>query len=301
MRVAAVDIGTNTVRLLIVNRDRVTDRSTPVHRRSVVTRLGEDVDVRRRLDQAAIERVLAVLRSYRATIDSHGVEATSAVATSAVRDAVNGEQFLGAAERDLGVRPKLISGRAEARLSFLGVRSGLDVESPMLVIDPGGGSTEFVLGDNEPDYAISIDIGSVRLTERHLAKRPTAMSDLDGARAEVDRLLSPVELPLTPRTVVGVGGTFTSLAAILLDLPDYDPVAVHGASFAVEAFDEIAAQLAGLTAAETAAIPSLDPARAPVLLGGAMVVSGALRHVEASDAVVSEADILDGIALTMGA
>ena len=300
MRVAAVDIGTNTVRLLIVDRDRVTNRSTLVHRRSVVTRLGEDVDRRRRLDHAAIERVLAVLRSYRATIDSQGVEATGAVATSAVRDAANGEQFLEAAERDLGVRPRLISGRAEARLSFLGVRSGLDIESPMLVIDPGGGSTEFVVGDSEPDYAVSVDIGSVRLTERHLVKRPAAMGDLDGARADLDRLLNAVELPVTPRAVVGVGGTFTSLAAILLDLPEYDSVAVHGASFPVEAFDEIAARLAGLTVAETAAIPSLDPARAPVLLGGAMVAARALRHVGASRAVVSEADILDGIALTTG-
>jgi exopolyphosphatase/guanosine-5'-triphosphate,3'-diphosphate pyrophosphatase len=157
------------------------------------------------------------------------------------------------------------------------------------------------MGELEPSYAVSIDLGSVRLTERRLPAHPASDDDVAAATSEVAGALEAVELPMSPATVAGVGGTFTSLAAILLDLPEYDAARVHGSVFAAEEFIEVAERLAGMTIAETASIPALDPARAPVLLGGAIVVSGALTQVRAAEVVVSEADILDGVALEMAA
>jgi exopolyphosphatase/guanosine-5'-triphosphate,3'-diphosphate pyrophosphatase len=265
MRVAAVDIGTNTVRLLIARRDEK-GLFVPEQRLATVTRLGRGVDAQGRLDPGAISHSIAVLDGYRKIIEAVGVDAVGGVATSAVRDAADREVFLDSAERALGTRPRLISGDEEARLSFRGVITGMTVVTPLLVIDPGGGSTEFVLGEMRPDYAISVDTGSVRLTEHHLLSRPPPARALDAARREVDALLEAVVLPAIPGTVVGVGGTFTSLAAILLDLPEYGATRIHGASFPTAQFDAIADRLATLTAADTASIPSLHPDRAPVLL-----------------------------------
>jgi exopolyphosphatase/guanosine-5'-triphosphate,3'-diphosphate pyrophosphatase len=299
MRVAAVDIGTNTVRLLVADRDESLARLAWVRRAATVTRLGRGVDAKRSLHPEAVARTLAALEDYRGIIAEERVTAAAAVATSAVRDVVDAGPFLDVAGAALGVRPRLISGEEEARLSFLGVGSGLGAHGSLLVVDPGGGSTEFVMGDSEPSYAVSVDVGSVRLTERHLPAHPAAPGDVAAAGAEVDRVLEAVELPARPAKVVGVGGTFTSLAAILLDLPEYDPARVHGASFDTVALAAAVEQLAGMTVSETAAIPSLDPARAPVLLGGAIIVARALAHVRAAEVVVSEADILDGVALEM--
>lgn len=298
MRVAAVDIGTNTVRLLIADSDDGR-RHTSVRRLVTVTRLGLGVDAERILDPGAVRCTLSVLSEYRSAVTAAKVDAIRAVATSAVRDAADRDAFLDSAEVALGQRPEVIQGGEEARLSFRGVASGVSGEAPLLVIDPGGGSTEFVIGESEPVYAMSIETGSVRLTERHLPAHPADPAHVEAAGDEVDALVGAVLLPDLPRTVVGVGGTFTSLAAILLRLERYDPAKVHGSTFPAAAFGRLVERLAGLSLAETVAIPSLDPDRAPVLLGGSIVAARALAHVEAQKVTISEADILDGVALSL--
>jgi exopolyphosphatase/guanosine-5'-triphosphate,3'-diphosphate pyrophosphatase len=240
-----------------------------------------------------------VLAAYGTALRSAGAERVLAVATSATRDAANRDEFLDAAEGVLGVRPEVISGDAEARLSFRGATAGLPGPAPYLVIDPGGGSTEFVLGESVPGFVASVDIGSVRITERALPGRPAPHSDLLAAASSVEAMFRAVDLPDTPGTVVGVGGTYTSLAAIALDLPRYDRLQVHRSVLSLDDLTSLAARLAGLTIEETAAIPSLDPARAPVILGGAIVAEAALRRSGRREVTVSEADILDGIALRL--
>jgi exopolyphosphatase/guanosine-5'-triphosphate,3'-diphosphate pyrophosphatase len=292
LRVAAVDIGTNSVRLLVAGRGLHW-----LQRRVRVVRLGEGVDETGRLSEAAITRAVAVLEEYAEAIGHWGVQRAEAVATSALRDAENREEFLALAERALGVRPRVIAGDEEAWLAFRGAVAGLAGHpTPFLVVDVGGGSTEFVFGSGVPDYSVSIDIGSVRLTERELPDRPAPPRQLETARRRVAEVFQDVRLPGRPVTTAGVAGTFTSLAAIALGLPDYDPQAVHGARLSAEQVAGLVDRLAAMTVEETAAIPSLDPARAPVLLAGAVVAEGALRRAGASEVVVSESDLLDGVA-----
>lgn len=303
MRVAAVDIGTNSVRLLVAEHrpDDLFEASRLEwrDRRVTVTKLGQGVDASRQLHEAAIGRTVAVLAGYGEAIRAWDVDVAAAVATSAARDAANREDFLDRAELALGFRPRVITGDDEAELSFRGATSGLDGPAPYLVIDPGGGSTEFVEGVDGPDYVMSVDIGSVRLTERHLGNRPAGGDQMAAARAEVDRLLIDIDLPQRPGTVVGVGGTFTSLAAMALDLHEYDPAVVDGTVLDAETISGLVARLAIMSFEETANIPSLDPARAGVILGGAVVVERSLRRIGAESAVVSESDILDGLALSI--
>jgi exopolyphosphatase/guanosine-5'-triphosphate,3'-diphosphate pyrophosphatase len=301
VRLAAVDIGTNTVRLLVgdvhyASNGRKTVDS--VRRVTTVTALGRGVDASRLLDAGSVRHSLAVLGEYAEISRSLLASVTVAVATSAVRDAGDGVAFLDAAGEALGTRPRVISGEEEAAITFRGVTSGLEGRGSVLVIDPGGGSTEFVFGIEDPDYSVSIDIGSVRLTERYLDRRPLQPTAIQQAIGEVQALFSSIRLPGIPGSVVGVGGTITSLAAILLDLDRYDPVAVHYSRFSATALDALIGRLGGLTMAETMAIPSLDHARAPVLLGGALVVSGALAATRTSHLLVSETDILDGLLLS---
>jgi exopolyphosphatase/guanosine-5'-triphosphate,3'-diphosphate pyrophosphatase len=303
MRVAAVDIGTNSVRLLVADYHRQDlfegSRLTWKDRRVTVTRLGQGVDGAGHLEEAAMGRTIAVLAGYGEAIRAWDVDGVAAVATSAARDAANREDFLDRAQLALGFRPRVISGEEEAELSFRGATAGIDGRAPFLVVDPGGGSTEFVLGDQHPEYSVSIDIGSVRLTERHLPDRPAGDEAMAAARAEVDRLLLSVLLPVPPGTVVGVGGTFTSLGAMAANLTEYDPAVVSGLVLDRETLSGLVAQLAVMSVEETAAIPSLDPARAGVILGGAVVAERALIRVGAAAAVVSESDILDGLAMSV--
>ena len=299
MRLAAVDIGTNTTRMLVAVRTGPPSAGLrSLERMSTVTRLGRGVDGSRRLDPAAIERTLAALDRYAGLAAASGASLAGAVATSAVRDAGDRDDFLDAAATVLGLRPRVISGEEEAALTFLGVRGSLEDDGVLLVIDPGGGSTEFVFGAGSPTYSASVDIGSVRITERFLHEHPPAGDMVTQATAEIRALFGDIRLPDEPDAVVGVGGTFTSLAAILLDLETYDQVAVHGSRFHAASFAELAGRLSALSIAETAAIPSLDPDRAPVLLGGALVASAALEASGAELVVVSEADILDGVVLS---
>lgn len=297
MRVAAVDVGTNSTRLLIA--DPHDGGLRWVERRVVVTGLGRGVDAGGRLSADAVDRTVGVLAAYGTAISGAGVDRVLAVATSAARDADNRDEFLDRAEAVLGVRPEVIDGETEARLSFRGATAGLERAAPYLVIDPGGGSTEFVYGGDEPDYVRSVDIGSVRVTERSLAERPVPLADLVAAAAGVEALFHDIELPGEPATVVGVGGTYTSLAAIALDLPRYDRLQVHHSVLSLGVLGGLVARLAELSIEETASIPSLDPARAPVLLGGAVVGEAALRRSGRREITISEADILDGVALRL--
>ncbi len=289
----AVDIGTNTVRLLVIDGE-----GRDLARRYVVTGLGRGVDTSGTFRADSVMHTLDVLGEYRETIDRLGAAAARAVATSATRDVIDGEGFLDAAERVLGFRPEVISGEEEASLSFRGGISGGLGTTPALVIDVGGGSTEFVYGGETPEYATSVDIGSVRLTERTLPDHPVIDDQLATARTQVDGHLSSVALPGSVSTAIGVGGTFTSLATLAMDLP-WD-ARVHGTRLSPEDVTTLVGFLAGMTIAETEHLSALDPARAPVMLGGAIVVERAMVVAGLESIAVTEHDLLDGIVLSIG-
>ena len=283
-RVAVFDIGTNTVRCL------ATEGGVEVFRGHRVVRLGQGVDATGEFSPAAVDRAVAGLSEL---MEQAGTPAiVDAVATSATRDASNRDVFLDRAETVLGVRPRVIDGAVEADLSFRGA-SSTAFARPVLVIDVGGGSTEFVLGGDSPEYAVSVDVGSVRLTERVIPDRPAR--NVEQALEAALGLMAPVDLVRAPSSVVGVAGTFTALAAIDLELDEYDRSVVHHHELTVDAMERIVDHLAGLTVEETAAIPSLEAARAPMLLGGAVVVLAALRIAGTGSAIVSEHDLLDGL------
>lgn len=295
MKVGAIDIGTNSMRLLIAD---VEDGQVEwLDRRTTVTGLGVGVDQSGILEEAAMGRTIEVLAGYGRALEGAAVDRARAVATSAVRDAENREDFLDGAEAALGVRPDVISGTEEASLAFTGATRAAAGPPPYVVIDIGGGSTEFVFGTAAPEYELSIDIGSVRLTDRVLPSRPAVEPELDAAHQLASEALASVALPSIPGTCIGVAGTFTSLSAMHQDLPVYDPGRVHGSRLLVTRIAELVWYLASLSVKETAAIPSLDPRRAPVILAGSVIAEHALRAVGAGEVVVSEHDTLDGVAL----
>jgi exopolyphosphatase/guanosine-5'-triphosphate,3'-diphosphate pyrophosphatase len=288
LNTGAIDIGTNTVRLLIRDGDR------QLERRSVVVGLGTGVDATGLLAADAMDRALVVLGEYGTLADRHGVTRRRAVATSACRDAANAAEFLDRVEVLIGVRPEVIPGAEEAELSFRGATAALPGEGPTLVIDPGGGSTEFVFGMDRVEYARSVDIGSVRLRDRMPPVRPAPLTAVTAAREEARKIMAEVRLPAPPHRIIGVAGTFTSLAAVHLRLAVYDRERTHGTVMHLSDLDAMVDHLAGLTIAQIAAIPSMDPKRAPVMLSGAIVAAEAVRL--AGDAViVSEYDLLDAL------
>jgi exopolyphosphatase/guanosine-5'-triphosphate,3'-diphosphate pyrophosphatase len=297
VKVAAIDIGTNSTRLLIAEaRD---GRLVEIVRRVVVTGLGRGVDAERVLSEEAMARTIEVLASYGDEVEKAGVDRARAAATSATRDARNSTAFLDRAAAALGFRPDVVAGTTEARLGFMGAVGGIEGPPPYLMIDPGGGSTEFVFGADEPLSVHSVDIGSVRLTERALPERPSDEATLLAAAGAADAVLASVELPGVPGTVIGVGGTYTSLSAIAQELDVYDRTRVHGSVLTLDDLGQMVGYLGSLSIEETEAIPSLDPARAPVILGGAVVAEAALRCSGSREIVVSESDILDGIARSL--
>jgi exopolyphosphatase/guanosine-5'-triphosphate,3'-diphosphate pyrophosphatase len=289
VRVGAVDIGTNTVRLL------VRDASTELARRIEVVGLGVGVDATGMLSPEAIERTAVVLGEFGVTMRSLGVERIRAVATSATRDAPNAADFLDRAHGLLGVRPEVITGDAEAVLSFRGAAGAITGAGPSLVIDVGGGSTEFVYGEGSIEYARSIDIGSVRLTDRVLPQRPASEEQVAAATRHVADAFRAIHLPAAPQRVIGVAGTFTALAAVHLGLEVYDRTRVHRSTMRLVDLDTLVQRLSPLTVAETAVIPSMDPKRAPVLLAGAVIVAESVR-LAGSEVIVSEYDLLDALA-----
>ena len=297
MRVAALDLGTNTTRLLVadVQDGRVDD----VERRVEITRLGEDVDARRRLLPLPIARVRNCLTGYRRALEQLGAERTLAVATSAVRDAENGEAFLGEVEWSYGFTTRLLSGKDEALLTFRGATLTREVEQPTLVIDLGGGSTELIVGDREHvRFHVSLDAGSVRMTERYLHSDPPTSLYLEQCARAVRALLAEhVPDDVRPAAAIGVAGTITTLAALAQNLPEYDPVQVHGFRLTAKDVDEPLARLATLPLNYRQELPALEPKRAAVIVGGVVILREVLAHFGLEEIEASERDILHGIAL----
>ena len=287
MRVGVVDIGTNSMRLL------VTDGTEEVGRWVEVTGLGRGVDRTGALSPDRIEESVAALARFGAEMERAEVGKRAAIATSASRDAANREVFFDLAESALGVRPRLITGAEEARLAFAGATSQVAVASPIVVSDIGGGSTEFVTAEGE----VSFEIGSVRLTERSVPTRPAPSTELEAARALVAGLFSEVDLQTG--TLIGVAGAWTSLAAIARRLPEYSSDQVHGHRLSRDALADTIDSLVSKTLEETASIAALDPKRAPVILGGALVAEGVMDILEVDEVMVSEHDTLDGVAMEL--
>ena len=290
MRVGVVDIGSNSIRLLIADGER-SGGLAAAGRWVEVTGLGRGVDSTGALSEGAIEDTLVVLRRFGGLMDSHEVNRRLAIATSASRDSSNRETFFDRCQLALGVRPTLITAPEEARFAFRGATSDLALPGPVVVSDIGGGSTEFAWSDRE----MSVDIGSVRLTDRHLPYRPASPTQVGEAQAAVHSLFSGVG-PAGSDSLVGVAGTWTSLAAIDSELGDYDPERVHGYTLTRDAVGRWVTELGDKTIEETAAIPGLDPKRAPVILAGAVVALGVMEVLGVDEATVSERDTLDGAA-----
>ena len=299
-RLAAVDIGTNSVRLLVADVEGTGRGATlvPVERRMRITRLGQGVDKARTLAPEAIERSVTVLREYRQVIDDLGATKVRATATSAARDSSNREAFFVPATKALGVEPELLSGADEARLSFLGATAGLTAPSPYLVVDIGGGSTEFALGTTEPEALCSIDVGCVRITEQFLTSDPPTPEELSGAVSVVRDYLADVEREVpgarAAHTLVGLAGTVTTIAAIELGLPEYDSAALHHFRLSKVAAEEVFRTLALESLEQRRHNPGLEPERVDVIVGGAVLVA-ILRAFGFDEMLVSEADILDGL------
>lgn len=286
MRVGVVDIGTNSMRLLITGADIEEGRWVSV------TGLGAGVDATGELAEEPMRRTLTVLTDFGRLMDERDVERRVAVATSATRDAANRNEFLDRAAEALGVRPEVITGEREGALAYLGATLDMVGEPAPTVCDIGGGSTEFVTAAT----SMSIDIGSVRLTDRMLRERPASERQLGQAREHVLDLfgeLAPAD------ELVGVAGTWTSLAAIDLDLPAYDRDLVHHHRIHRSSMEELVVRLAGLTVEETASIPSLDPERAPAMLAGSVIAECALEATGSDSALISDSDSLDGLAVSI--
>jgi exopolyphosphatase / guanosine-5'-triphosphate,3'-diphosphate pyrophosphatase len=285
MRVGAVDLGSNSTRLLVADVDG--GRVQEVARRTHITRLGEGVDERRKLLPLPVARVRNVLSDYRRELERLGAERVLTIGTSAVRDAENGEAFLGEIEWSYGFATRLVTGDEEAELTLRGVATGLTLDEGTLVLDVGGGSTELTTTRERT----SIDVGSVRLTERHLRSDPPSPGALAAAASEVRDLLPQLE----PTTAVGVAGTITTLAA--LELGGYDPDRVHGFRLSRAAAERQLELLASLPLAERRELPGLEPERAPVIVGGAVIVCNVLDRYGLQSLQVSERDLLHGAAL----
>jgi exopolyphosphatase / guanosine-5'-triphosphate,3'-diphosphate pyrophosphatase len=289
MRVGVVDLGTNSTRLLVANVDD--GRVEEVARQTEITRLGEGVDERRKLLPLPIARVRNVLSEYRRELDEHGAERVLAIGTSAIRDAENGEAFLGEVEWSYGFVTRLLSGEQEAELTRRGVANGRELGDETLVLDVGGGSTELITASART----SLDIGSVRLTERHLRSDPPTHEELDAAAKEVREALPDLEAA----DAIGVAGTVTTLAA--LELGGYDPERVHGHRLSRAAVETQLERLASLPLAQRRELPGLEPERAPVIVGGAVIVREVLDRYGLDGLEASERDILHGAALEAAA
>lgn len=301
-KVAAIDIGTNSVLLVIAAAEPGGAR--PLLERATITRMGEGVDQTKSLAPAAVERNLACLRAYAEDLRAHGSPPLDVVGTSALRDARGAEDFLDEAERILGVRPRVIAGDEEARLTFRGALSGLALSGKLLVFDIGGGSTELIVGEAggsaPPESRVSLDIGSVRLFERYVRSDPPRADDLSRVSAQIAEQLAGAA-PLQrisqgePITLVGVAGTVTTLKAVELGLTPYDPARVHGAVLTLSSVEELCAKLASLPLSVRSQLPGLEPKRADVIVAGALIVRELLRRAGATETVVSDRGVRFGL------
>jgi exopolyphosphatase/guanosine-5'-triphosphate,3'-diphosphate pyrophosphatase len=302
-RVAAIDCGTNSVRLLIA--DIVDGGLTDLERRMEIVRLGQGVDQTGVLAPEALWRTFTAMRGYAELIERHGAEKTRVVATSATRDARNRGEFVAGVLDIFGVAPEVVSGDEEARLSFTGATKEL-VERrqirPYLVVDIGGGSTEFVVGSSGVQAAKSVDIGCVRMTERHLQGDPPSPDQFAAAVADIDSALRTVRetVPVDQaRTLVGLAGSVTTVVAMALDLPGYDSKKIHLSRVNAERVHSITRRLMHATRAERAAIGAMHPGRVDVIAAGALILDRIMREFGFGAVVASEHDILDGIAWSL--
>ncbi|MFG2841156.1 exopolyphosphatase [Streptomyces zaomyceticus] len=301
-RVAGIDCGTNSIRLLVADVHPGTGELVELDRRMTIVRLGQGVDRTGRLAPEALERTFAACRAYAEVIRELGAERLRFVATSASRDAENREEFVNGVVEILGVEPEVITGDQEAAFSFTGATGELHGDETRLVVDIGGGSTEFVTGNKDVEAARSVDIGCVRLTERHVRHDPPTAEEADAIRADVRAALNlaaetvPID---TAETLVGLAGSVTTVAAIALGLPAYDSEKIHHARISAAQVAEVTERLLASTHAERAAIPVIHPGRVDVIIAGALVLREIVERVGAHEVVVSEHDILDGIALSV--
>jgi exopolyphosphatase/guanosine-5'-triphosphate,3'-diphosphate pyrophosphatase len=310
-RVAALDCGTNSLRLLVADIDLEHRTLTDVERRMEIVRLGQDVDTTGRLAPEALDRTMAALSGYASLISRLGAEAVRMVATSATRDAANSGEFVRRVKDILGAEPEVLTGDEEARLSFTGATAELagdrSVDPPCLVVDIGGGSTEFVLGRPGPPggpasevmSAISVDIGCVRMTERHLRSDPPAPEEIAKATADIDAAIEQAAGRVAARearTLIGLAGSVTTVAGIALDLPAYDAARLHHARIPAAQVHEVTERLLSLTRAERARIGVMHPGRVDVIGAGALILDRIMTPLGLGEVLVSEHDILDGIA-----
>jgi exopolyphosphatase / guanosine-5'-triphosphate,3'-diphosphate pyrophosphatase len=301
-RVAAIDCGTNSVRLLVVDVDA--GSWTDVVRRMEIVRLGQDVDRTGRLAPEAIKRTRAALADYAAQIVQLEAARTRMVATSATRDAANADEFRAMVLDTLGVPPEVVSGDEEARLSFAGAVRGLPAgtERPYLVVDIGGGSTEFVLGGSQPDSAASVDAGCVRITERHLHDDPPTQAQVRAAEADIGAIVDHALDQVPGRqasTLIGLAGSVTTVTALALGLDTYSPERIHHARVSYAKVVKVTADLLSMTRAQRLDLPVMHPGRADVIGAGALILRIVMDRVGADSMIASEHDILDGIAASL--
>lgn len=298
MRVAAIDCGTNSIRLLIADIDG--DNFREVHRDMEIVRLGQGVDATGKFDLEAIERTLVATRKYAEVIAAKGAEKVRFCATSATRDATNRDLFIGGVREILGIEPEVIPGTEEAALSFMGATKGLThAEKPFLVVDIGGGSTEFVLGGEQVDFAKSVNIGCVRMAERHFKKQPPSAESIQGAIRDIDEAIADAAyiVPIKEsKTLIAVAGTATTVAAAALGLNEYDHHAIHLARIPAQKVIEVAQMFQLMSRDEIAALGYMHPGRVDVIAAGSLVLSRVMLATGALEFVASESDILDGMA-----
>lgn len=305
MRVAAIDCGTNSIRLLIA--DVINNKLVDVVRTMIIVRLGEGVDQTREFSQAALIRTFAAVDVYAQLITQHKPEVVRFVATSASRDVSNRAEFFSGVKDRLGFEPTVISGDEEARLSFLGATAGLAEFSdapkpPYLVIDIGGGSTEFVVGEFAPTSAISTDVGCVRMTERHFHNDPPTAQQISEATGDVDAAIATAALVVPFQDVhslIGLAGSVTTIAALALGLQSYDPAKIHGSRISAAKVHQITQELLSMTRAQRAELGPMHEGRVDVIGGGALVLDRIMQVTGVAEVVVSERDILDGIAFDL--
>ncbi|MDQ3915328.1 MAG: Ppx/GppA family phosphatase [Actinomycetota bacterium] len=300
MRVAAIDVGTNSTRLLVA--EELAGGFRALERRLTITRLGQDVDKRRVLAPDALQRTLQTIAEYAATCGEYEVTKLRVTGTSAVRDARNRADFFDGVRRLTGTEAELLTGEAEACATFLGALSDLPAGGPVLVVDIGGGSTELVSGVDEPEHLVSLDVGSVRMMEKHLASDPPAPEELEALRAEVSSALDEVKgelaVPAGAR-LIGVAGTVTQLAALKAGVPVYDPDVTHHAVLSHGDVRRLVRRLASLPYEKRRRVRGLQPGRVDVIVPGAEILLAVMEAFDAPEVLVSEKDILDGLVIQL--
>lgn len=302
MRVAAIDCGTNSIRLLIA--DVQGENFREVIREMEIVRLGQGVDQTGEFHPDAIARTLAAVDKFALEITRRGVEKIRFCATSATRDATNRDLFIEGVKSRLGIAPEVISGEEEARLSFAGATKDLpDSLAPFLVIDIGGGSTEFVIGNRNVESAKSVNIGCVRMAERHLKSDPATISEIESARKDIQTAITEATQVVdikSAKSLIAVAGTATTVAAAALDLPQYDRYAIHLSRISAAKTHEVSEMFLKMNRSQRAALGYMHPGRVDVIGAGSLVLSEIVKAVGANEFIACESDILDGIAFSLG-